>query len=92
MEAPAGVAARKDYSQLGRELLQRLGVEASSGRQSINAIYRAENGATIYVGNETAAKGPATKLAELGITHVVNCTDDIPNHCSKAGIKYYNFE
>jgi hypothetical protein len=81
-----------DYSQLGRELLSKLGVKASSGKhETINALWQSEkNGATIYVGNQGAAKGPADTLLAKGITHVVNCTDDLPNYCSGSGkIKYY---
>ena len=60
-------------------------------------------GGTIYVGNEVAARGPADTLHKAGITHVVNCTDDMPNFCEvpetfhphpKAGqtrVKYLRF-
>ena len=75
--APAGVGQRNDYSQLGRDLLAKIGVEASSGKhENVNAIWRDKaTGGTIYVGNQNTAKGPADVLLAKGITHVVNCTD-----------------
>ena len=72
-DMPAGVGARNDYSALGRELLAKLGVKASSGKhESINAIWKGDNGGTIFVGNQSAARGPADVLSAKGITHVVN--------------------
>ena len=92
--APAGVGQRNDYSQLGRDLLAKIGVEASSGKhENVNAIWRDKaTGGTIYVGNQNTAKGPADVLLAKGITHVVNCTDDLPDYCAAAGKqKYYKF-
>ena len=87
----SGRAAPDYYSQLGRELLAKLGVKASNGKhETINALWQGDNGATIYVGNQGAAKGPADVLLAKGITHVVNCTDDLPNFCAGSGkINYY---
>jgi len=89
-------AARPDYTALGEQLLAKLGIDASGsgGRHDrMNAIYKcAENGATIFVGNNTAAKGPASELTSRGITHVVNCTTDLKNHCAHEGKQqYYRF-
>ena len=38
-------------------------------------------GGVIYVGNETAARGPASAMLASNIKAVVNCTDDMPNYC-----------
>ena len=91
MDSASGSSGRADYSQLGRELLAKLGVKASNGKhETINALWQGDNGATIYVGNQGAAKGPADVLLAKGITHVVNCTDDLPNFCAGSGkINYY---
>lgn len=85
--------AKPDYSELGRNLLNKLGVKAASGKhESCSAIWKGENGATIFVGNQTTAKGPADALNAKGITHVVNCTDDLPNYCAQSGkITYFKF-
>lgn len=46
---------------------------------------------TVYVGNERAAKD-ATLLSSLRITHVVNCTDNIPNYHERGGaVRYMRF-
>ena len=58
----------------------------------MNPIWKEDSGATIFVGNDTAARGPSSKLSEAGITHIVNCTDDLPNYCSGSGaISYLKF-
>lgn len=83
-EVPAGVAARHDYNEEGRKLIATLGLcgTTTSKYNDMDPIFRdASTGGTIYVGNEDAARGPAGKLLELGITHVVNCTDDMKNFC-----------
>lgn len=87
-ELPAGVVARKDYNAEGKKLIASLGVAtsrpggAAHAFNNFDAIYKdAKTGATIYVGNEVAARGPASKLLAMSITHVVNCTDDMPNYC-----------
>jgi len=82
----SGLAQRghHDYSALGRELLASLGLDDAnaSKRANMNAVWKGDNGATIFVGNDTAARGPASAFKASGITHVVNCTDDLPNYCS----------
>ena len=90
-ELPAGVAARKDYNAEGKKLIASLGVAASRtggaahSYNDFDAIYKdAATGGTIYVGNEVAARGPASKLLAMSITHVVNCTDDMANFCEGA--------
>ena len=80
-EIPAGVNARRDYNAEGRRLVEALGLQVGGNYNAMDAIWKeSSTGGKIYVGNETAARGPASTLAEHGITHVVNCTDDMPNY------------
>ena len=66
-------AGSHDYSELGRQLLANLGVKESGGRhEAMNALWKGDNGGTIFVGNQTAARGPADALSAKGITHVIN--------------------
>ena len=82
-EVPAGVAARKDYNEEGRKLIASFGMSpAASQYNDMDVIYKdPATGGSIYVGNETAARGPVGKLLSANITHVVNCTDDMKNFC-----------
>ena len=51
-----------------------------------------ETRAVFYVGNQTAASNLAL-LQKHGITHVVNCTDNMPNyHENASGMKYHRFD
>ena len=84
-EIPAGVNARRDYNAEGRRLVESLGLQVGGNYNAMDAIWKeSSTGGKIYVGNETAARGPASTLAEHGITHVVNCTDDMANFCEGA--------
>ena len=83
------MAARRDYNAEGRRLIQNLqgtrGGAAVSKYNDMDAVYTDPHSkATIYVGNESAARGPTAKLLAAGITHVVNCTDDMHNFCEVA--------
>ena len=82
-DLPAGVAARKDYNAEGRKLIASFGLTpASSEYNDKDVVYKdPATGGCIYVGNEIAARGPANKMFDAGITHVVNCTDDMANFC-----------
>ena len=82
-EMPAGTSARRNYNAEGRRLVESLGLQAGGGMyNAMDAVWKdSSTGGKIYVGNETAARGPASTLAEHGITHVVNCTDDMANFC-----------
>ena len=92
-DMPAGLGARSEYSRLGLELMKKLGIDPKNGggeRAMMNAMWtHPETGGTIYVGNQTAARGPSATLLEKGITHVVNCTDDLPNFCQAEGKQKY---
>ena len=83
---PAGASARRNYNAEGRRLVESLGLQAGGGMyNAMDAVWKdSSTGGKIYVGNETAARGPASTLAEHGITHVVNCTDDMANFCEGA--------
>ena len=84
-EIPAGVNARRDYNAEGRRLVEALGLQVGGNYNAMDAIWKeSSTGGKIYVGNETAARGPASTLAEHCITHVVNCTDDMANFCEGA--------
>lgn len=73
--------ATAHFNAEGRKILA-----APSGRYNdMDIIWRHPKNETgaIYVGNESAAYGPEDKLLAKGITHVVNCTDDMPNFCER---------
>ena len=56
----------------------------------LDAMWRdARTGGTIYVGNQQAAQNAAL-LKERGITHVVNCTDNMPLYHPNT-FTYYRF-
>ena len=78
-EVPAGVAQRTDFNEEGRKLIESFGLKpATSSYNDMDAIWRdTATGGAIFVGNEVAARGPASKLRAMGITHVVNCTHDV---------------
>lgn len=59
---------------------------------TLNAIYtHPTTGASIYVGSQSAAESVAT-LEGHGITHIVNCTDSIPQfHEKNAKFSYYRY-
>ena len=80
-----------DYSEEGRKLLARMGVQPgrpTSGYNKLDALWSdPKTGGTIFVGNEQAAR-----VADAHVTHVVNCTDDIPNYKeSSPGMSYLKF-
>ena len=71
-----------DYDDEARKLFASLGLDTSgAGKCNIynpmDAIYRDAGGGTLYVGNNTAAQN-AADLKRHGVTHVVNCTDNLP--------------
>jgi len=73
-----------NYDDEARKLWARLNLDSSqsSGKRwnPLDAIWcHPETGAKIYVGNEKAAKN-SRLLQEHNITHIVNCTDSIPNY------------
>ncbi|GHP06879.1 dual specificity phosphatase 10 [Pycnococcus provasolii] len=100
---PGGGGGSLDYDAEARRLWLRLGLhegaEAGAG-VGVQSRYHAldpiwkhpQTGARIYVGNQSAA-ADASMLAQHGITHVVNCTDNIPCfHEGKGAFQYYRFD
>ena len=90
-----------DFDDEARKLFARLGLDAdgaSSGKgmgglyNPLDAIWRDQKtGGTIFVGNQQAAQN-ASLLKQHGITHVVNCTDNMPlYHQSTKTFAYYRF-
>eukprot|EP00759_Apiculatamorpha_spiralis_P015336 PhF_6_TR21972/c0_g1_i1/m.31249 len=85
-----------DYDAEAVALWQRLGIDPTTSARGYNPmdpIYKhPTTGATIYVGNQSAAQN-LTKLKEKNITHVVNCTHGwgaLPNYHIR-DLKYYGF-
>ena len=65
-----------DFDAAGRAL------RSEEAHHAMDALWRDPlTGGVIFVGNEVAAQGPLDALAHLGITHVVNATDDIVLLC-----------
>lgn len=91
-DLPAGVGARRDYSEEGRALIARLGLQPSGGGYNEkDLLWRDEaTGGCVYVGNHRAARSAGSTE---GLTHVLNCTDDLPNYCeaTSPGLRYMRF-
>ena len=70
-------------------------VLSSGPYNAMDALWQhPESRAVFYVGNQTAASNLGL-LHKNGVTHVVNCTDNMPNyHENTPGsfIKYYRFD
>ena len=84
--------ARKLWSSLGLDALGQ-GVPARHSYNALDAIYRdASTGGVVYVGNQTAASSRKVQQ-DHNITHVVNCTDNMPNYHEAAagGPTYLRF-
>lgn len=86
------VAARRtaDFDEEARKLWARLNLDPEKDtrgegvHQSLDALWRhPKTGGTFYVGNEVAAR-TMSLLNSYNITHVVNCTDSIPNYHEKS--------
>jgi hypothetical protein len=105
--AGAGRNARRPRSQEPasrasmelRQLWKLLNLDPSSVTgdpySSLDPLWRnPKSGGTFFVGNQMAASNLAM-LREHGITHVVNCTDNMPNYhedVAKANITYFRFD
>ena len=83
--------AEHDYSAEARKLFATLGEGDSASYHDMDALWRdPTTGGIIFVGNESAARGPLSYFKAADITHVVNATDDLPNFCD-GGVKYMRF-
>lgn len=86
---------RLDFDQEARKLWQRLNLDPSivDGGQhnAMDPIWRhPRSSALLFVGNQTAAKS-LQLLQRHAVTHVVNCTDNMP--CYHEGpISYFRFD
>lgn len=88
-----------NYDDEARKLWARLNLDPTKDKNgpynSLDPLWRnPETGGTFYVGNEVAAKNLAM-LEKHKITHVINCTDSIPNyHERQPGepITYFRFD
>jgi len=88
-----------DFDEEARKLWARLNLDPSVVKQgAYNALdplwQHPQSRGVFYVGNQTAAANLGL-LKQHGITHVVNCTDNMPNyHENAAGspIKYHRFD
>ena len=89
--------AEHDFNEEAQRLFSAFGLDGSRDIRSYHDkdkiwVDKKTHGA-IYVGNETAAKGPLHEFERLKITHIVNCTDDMPNfhEGAGAGLQYMRF-
>lgn len=86
-----------DFDEEARKLWARLNLDPGSIRnEGFNALdplwKHPETGGTFFVGNQTAAANLGL-LQQHKITHVVNCTDNMPLYHEKTGkIQYFRFD
>ncbi len=75
--------ATLNFDDEARKLFRKLGIDPSvrtSLYAPLDVIWKSEgSSAAIYVGNQTAARD-AQLLKNHGITHIVNCTDNMPQY------------
>ena len=69
----------RDYTHAGHQRIARMGHEYVDNMYAIWT--HPSSGAAIFVGDWRAAQGPATTLISKGITHIVNCAEDLDNYC-----------
>jgi len=86
-----------DFDIEGIKLLKLLNIDSDKTNNNKNSYNPMDivwkeptKGGKIYIGSETSAKA-SQKLISNNITHIVNCTDKIPNHHEKY-FKYYRFD
>jgi len=88
-----------DFDDEAKKLFSSLNLDPNGTRpgvyNSLDPIWRdPSTGGTIYVGNQSAAQNKAI-LDGMRITHVVNCTDNMPFYHERSAaapkISYYRF-
>lgn len=85
-----------DFDEEARKLWARLNLDPSivnnGMHNALDPLWRhPETGGIFYVGNQTAASSMEV-LQKHRVTHVVNCTDHMPNFQEQSGrIKYHRF-
>ena len=90
----SGASADPDFDNEAKKIFASLGVTTGGGRfNPCDAIWKhPRTGGTIFVGNVEAASNIEV-LNSNKITHVVNCTDNMPlYHQSGGRIQYYRFD
>jgi len=86
-----------DFDEEARKLWARLGLDPGSGAggmyNALDPLWRnPETGGTFFVGNQTAAANLSI-LERNKITHVINCTDNMPLYHEGSGrIQYFRFD
>lgn len=89
--------ATLDFDEEAHKLWARLNLDPSStkneGFNALDPLWRhPETGGTFFVGNQTAAANLGL-LQQHKITHVVNCTDNMPLYHEASGkIRYFRFD
>jgi len=84
-----------DFNLEGEKLLKSLNIDKNSDKlyaySSMHPVWKEPNKeGMIYIGSEDGAQD-LKKLKANNITHVVNCTDTIPNYHDKV-FQYYRFD
>merc|ERR1712032_1724296 len=95
---------RPDYDEEARKLFKLLNLDPTgaaseesrrvSSYNNLDAVYQhPTSGGKVFIGNATASQSLSI-LRDNGITHVVNCTTDMPNvfKDKDVGITYYRFD
>ena len=95
-----------DYNEEARKLFSVMGLDKDGhankdGRTKTGGLYNdcdcvfkdPRSGGRVFIGNQTASRSRQV-LADNGITHIVNCTDDMPNvfEGKDRSIAYYRFD
>merc|ERR1719352_1182048 len=91
-------SAGLDFDEEARKLWARLNLDPSLINQgpynALDPLWRhPETGAIFYVGNQTAASNLRV-LQQHNVSHVVNCTADMPLFHDRPGgsIRYFRFD
>jgi len=89
-----------DFDAEARKIFKTLGLDASGASSGapvgfynpLDPIFRdVASGGTIFVGNQQAAQN-ANMMKNHGVTHIVNCTDNMPFfHQNDRAFTYYRF-
>lgn len=95
--AGGGANGQLDFDDEARKLFARLNLDPSAWKSgpynALDPLWKhPETGAVFFVGNQTAAQS-LQLLQQHKVTHVVNCTDNMPNYHEGSGhIRYHRFD